>query len=132
MRTRLEEGRDEIAVSSLAVERRCSATHATLRFNWRARPAPVEQSDEVVRSGDQVASQLTQRQAAKPSSTEATHGLHLAKHLLCSLAEALAHAVAGVACRSTIDGAPPPSRVLRYVWRHAALAQLGDTNWRVS
>ena len=83
--------------------------------------------DEVVRSGDQVASQLGPRQAAKVCSTEATHGLHPAKDLLYSLAEALAQAVAGVACRSTIDRTPPPSRVLRHVGRHAALAQLGHT-----
>src|SRR5438132_9570117 len=83
--------------------------------------------DEVVRSGDQVASQLGPRQAAKARPTEATHGLHPAKDLLYSLAEALAYSVAGVACRSTIDGTPPPSRVLRHVGRHPALAQLGHT-----
>jgi hypothetical protein len=77
--------------------------------------------DEVAGSGDQVTSQLGPRQAAKARPTEATHGLHPAKDLLYSLAEAFAQAVAGVACRSTIDGTPPPTRVLRYMGRHTTL-----------
>src|SRR5262245_52846207 len=74
---------------------------------------------EVVRGSDHVGPMPSPLDSAIPRSSQTADRLAPAEDLLDPLPDSLAHPVAPVADRPTVDARPTVARVLRHVWRHA-------------
>src|SRR4029450_10059289 len=104
----------------------------------RSSPALCSYCLRQISHSDQVVGR--RREAEHPSDTldplvprfaHHANRLHPSEDLFDPLALLLAHGVAGVARRPTVDGTAAVRGILRHLWRHLALTQARDTILRV-
>src|SRR6476469_3463048 len=109
------------------VERREAACCRAYCLCRRGGSYQVHHPDKVVGGCHQIAGQLSLLQTEIARSSEPTDRLHPAKDLLDPFADALTDGIPNMTGGSAVDGAAPPTGVLRDMGPDLSLAEVSHT-----
>src|SRR5450631_1036709 len=96
-------------------------------LRWRGGSCQSDHPDKVVGSCHQVAGELGLLQSDVARTSEPAYGLHPAKDLFHPFADALTDGIPSMTRRSAVDGAAPPTGVLRHMRADVSRAEVSDT-----